>query len=341
MPDLRQDPITGRWVIIATDRSKRPNDYSPHPVSLEEPRNCPFCEGNEKKTPPEVFSCRARGNPNEPGWTVRVVPNKFPALRLQGTPEQAIHGLYHSMNGVGAHEVIVESPEHKATFATLSSIDVANVFFAFRHRMLEFRRDPRIRYAMLFKNHGESAGASLEHTHSQLIALPVVPKQVEEEVSGSLRHFETTGRCIFCEMERTEREDGQRVVFESEHFLAICPYAPRFPFETWILPRVHASHFENSQKDVIDDLGGVMRKLVGKLEKTLDRPAYNAVIHTGPLQGPMRHYHWHIEVVARLTRVAGFEWGSDLPLPDAAGRIRNVSAAGRGRSGRGIAGYQT
>ncbi len=315
VPDLRQDPITGRWVIIATERARRPNDYMRHPVTLSPPRNCPFCEGNEKKTPPEIFSYRTRGAADEPGWTVRVVPNKFPALRPEGDLNHSDDGPYQRMKGVGAHDVIIESPDHMSTFGSLPAESLASAFFAFRQRILDLSRDPRLRCAVLFKNHGEAAGASLEHTHSQLIALPVVPKQLQEEIDGAARLHHSSGRCIYCQIEQFEREGGERLILETEHFLVLCPFAPRFPFETWVLPRVHGSHFERAPDAVLHDLGGVMQTLVGKLERVLGHPAYNLVIHSSPLrEKELEHYHWHIELIARLTRVAGFEWGSGIYL---------------------------
>ena len=220
-------------------------------------------------------------------------------------------GLYDRMTGVGAHEVIIESPDHAASLPDLSERRVEDLFWAFRDRILDLKRDSRLRYVVMFKNHGEAAGASIEHSHSQLIALPVVPIQVREEIDGGLRYFSFKERCVFCDMVRQESADGARVILETDEILVISPYAPRFPFETWILPRAHSSHFEVADPSLIKSLAWAVRSTLRKLEKALEHPAYNFLIHTAPVQeGPLAHYHWHMEIIPRMTRVAGFEWGT-------------------------------
>jgi UDPglucose--hexose-1-phosphate uridylyltransferase len=311
LPELRKDPVTGRWVIIATERSRRPSDFFRQPVVTQGTRFCPFCPGNEQKTPPEVLAFRASGHPNGPGWTVRVVPNKFPALRVEGDLERQGEGIYDRMTGIGAHEVIIETPEHQASLADSSDKQVEEVLWAFRDRVLDLKKDQRLRYILLFKNHGEAAGASLEHTHSQLIALPVVPKRVLEELEGSRRYFDFKERCIYCDILHQEVKSGERIVLETDHFVALAPYAPRFPFETWVVPRRHSSHFEAAETAILPNLAWIFRNVLRKLDKVLERPAYNCVVHTAPLQdGTLAHYHWHIEIIPRLTKVAGFEWGT-------------------------------
>lgn len=330
MPDLRKDPVTGRWVIISTDRAKRPTDFSRERVVIQGVRFCPFCPGHETKTPPEVLAYRHSGNANEPGWWLRVIPNKFPALRVEGDLNRQGEGMYDHMNGVGAHEVIIESPDHRMTLGDMNEKNIADIFWAFRDRIVDLRKDYRLRYILLFKNHGEAAGASLEHTHSQLIALPVVPKRVQEELDGSKRYFDYKERCIFCDIIQQELDANKRVVLETDHFLVISPYAPRFPFETWIVPRKHNSHFETSEAAVLQNLGWVMRSTIRKIDKVLENPPYNAIIHTGPVQdGPMAHYHWHVEIIPKLTKVAGFEWGSGFyinptPPEESAKFLRDV-----------------
>jgi UDPglucose--hexose-1-phosphate uridylyltransferase len=311
MPDLRKDPITGRWVIIATDRAKRPTDFV-----RESPKTsggfCPFCYGNESKTPPEILSYRSDGSaPNTPGWVVRVVPNKFPALGIEGDLGRKGEGLFDKMNGIGAHEVIIETPEHTATLGTLADKRVEDVVWAFRDRVIDLKKDRRFRYVLIFKNHGETAGASLEHPHTQLIALPIVPKRVQEEVDGSRQYFTIKERCIFCDMIRQEMDTKTRVVEENADFITLEPYAPRFPFETWILPKTHESHFENCQTHFYQNLAKALKSLVTRMERVLESPAYNMVIHTSPmLEASNDFYHWHVEMMPRLTRIAGFEWGT-------------------------------
>ncbi|MCL6544893.1 MAG: galactose-1-phosphate uridylyltransferase [Bryobacteraceae bacterium] len=331
MPELRKDPITGRWVIIAAERAMRPSDFIRQPAVPTGGRFCPFCPGNESKTPPEVLAYRpGGGRPNEPGWTLRVVPNKFPALRVEGDLNRQGEGVYDRMNGVGAHEVVIETPDHMLTLSELSEKQVEDVFWAMRDRIVDLRRDKRLRYIIVFKNHGAAAGATLEHTHSQLIALPVVPKRAQEELDGSRRYFDYRERCIFCDILRQESDSGARVVLESEHFLAITPYASRFPFETWILPKRHSSHFEASEIPEMQNLGWIERAILRKIDKVLERPAYNLMIHSSPVQeGAMAHYHWHIEIIPKLTNAAGFEWGTGFyinptPPEEAARFLRDV-----------------
>ncbi|HKW87967.1 MAG TPA: galactose-1-phosphate uridylyltransferase [Candidatus Acidoferrales bacterium] len=312
MPDLRKDPITGRWVIISSERGKRPSDFVRESVQMKGSANCPFCPGNESKTPPEILAYGRNGSGKDsPGWSIRVVPNKFPALGIEGDIDRQGEGLFDRMNGVGAHEVIIETPEHMSTLATLQERAVEEVLWAYRDRVLDLKNDRRFRYILLFKNHGEAAGASLEHPHSQLIALPIVPKRVREEVDNSRRYFDVKERCIFCDMIRQEMETGTRVILGNDQFIALAPYAPRFPFETWILPRQHSSSFENQSSPVYTSLSKLLREFLARLDAVLNRPAYNYVIHTSPIGEEINdHYHWHMEMMPKLTRVAGFEWGT-------------------------------
>ena len=273
---------------------------------------CPFCPGNEAKTPPEILAYRSNGTaPNSAGWTVRVVPNKFPALGIEGDLGRKGEGLFDKMNGIGAHEVIIESPEHSSTLGTLPEKRVEDVVWAYRDRVLDLKKDRRFRYTLIFKNHGEAAGASLEHPHTQLIALPIVPKRVQEEVDGSRQYFSIKERCIFCDVIRQELDTKTRVVEENSDFVTLEPYAPRFPFESWIVPKTHESHFENCQTGVYQNLARALKALVARMEKVLESPAYNMVIHTSPMfEQSNDYYHWHVEMMPRLTRIAGFEWGT-------------------------------
>ncbi len=312
MPELRKDPITGRWVIIATDRAKRPSDFVRDKVEIRGSGFCPFCGGNETKTPPEIMAYRSDGSrPNTPGWSLRVVPNKFPALGIEGSLNRQGEGLYDKMHGIGAHEVIIETPDHAQTLATLPARRVEDVLWAYRDRIQDLKKDKRFQYILIFKNHGEAAGASLEHTHSQLIALPVVPMHVLEEIGGSREYYNYKERCIFCDINRQETEKGNRLIAENPEFLAVCPFAPRFPFEIWIIPKAHESAFEESQKHEFENLAGMLKDMLQRLDKVLDCPAYNYIIHTSPIQESSNdYYHWHMEIMPKLTKVAGFEWGT-------------------------------
>jgi UDPglucose--hexose-1-phosphate uridylyltransferase len=331
MPELRKDPIVSRWVIIAHERAKRPHDFKGEAQSQAGGGLCPFCEGQEDKTPHEVLAYRDRGTrPNGPGWRIRVVPNKFPALKVEGNLNKRGEGIYDKMAGVGAHEVIIESPRHHISMASLSEDNIREVLWAYRDRLVDLKKDSRLVHGMLFKNVGAAAGASLEHSHSQLIVTPIVPISVWEEMTGALEFFNYRGRCIYCDMVQQELATERRIVLDTTHFTAFCPYASRFPFETWILPKAHSSHFENIPKPGVDDLGTVLRQVLNKLELALDSPPYNYIIHTAPFDHQeLPHYHWHIEIIPRLTKVAGFEWGSGFyinPVPpeDAAGFLREI-----------------
>lgn len=334
MPELRKDPIVGRWVIIAHERAKRPHDFKGEAQAAIEGGLCPFCEGQEDKTPPEIIAYRERGTrPNGPGWRVRVVPNKFPALKVEGNLHKRGEGIYDKMAGVGAHEVIIESPKHHISMATLPEDNIREVLWVYRDRLVDLKKDSRLVHGMLFKNVGAAGGASLEHSHSQLIVTPIVPISVWEEMTGALEFFNYRGRCIYCDMVLEELASEKRIVLDTPHFTAFTPYASRFPFETWILPKAHSSHFENIPKPGVDDLGSVLRQVLNKLELALDSPAYNYIIHTAPFDHQeLPHYHWHIEIIPRLTKVAGFEWGSGFyinPVPpeDAAAFLREIEVA--------------
>jgi UDPglucose--hexose-1-phosphate uridylyltransferase len=312
VPEFRRDPVVGRWVIISTDRIHRPTDFQALQSSLPVLSLCPFCPGNEAQTPPEILAYRDGGTrPNSPGWNLRVIPNKFPALQIEGDLGREGIGLYDRMKGVGAHEVIIETPDHKATLATLPERCLEDLFWVFRDRILDLRKDLRLRSVLIFKNHGAAAGATLEHPHSQLIALPIIPTNVAAEIEGCREHYHNKERCIYCDIIRQESGDRARVVTENGEFLAVVPFAPRFPFEVWILPKRHGSCFEETQKLEVEGLARIFSDTLRRLDRVLRMPAFNYILHTSPLREPTGDfYHWHIEIIPKLTQVAGFEWGT-------------------------------
>jgi UDPglucose--hexose-1-phosphate uridylyltransferase len=329
MPELRKDPIIGRWVIIATERGKRPSDFV---SETEEPKDgfCSLCTGNEAKTPPEVYALRPDGSaPNTPGWRLRVVTNKFPALVADEKLEETSTGVFDWMTGVGEHEVIIETPRHHTRLSDLSVQEVADVFWAYRERIRTLQKDPRFRCVMVFKNHGAAAGASLDHSHSQLIALPIVPKRVFEEMEGAKTYYNDHHQCIFCDIIKQELAAEVRIIEQQEGVVALAPFAPRFPFETWIIPQAHSSSFEE-----IEDHAGVAQVLLGvlqRMDRVLKDPPYNFVIHTSPFgESNNLYYHWHMEIIPRLTKVAGFEWGTGFyinptPPEEASQYLRDAS----------------
>lgn len=331
MPELRKDPISGRWVIISTNRGKRPSDFG---RTIEERRGgfCPFCGGNEATTPPEVLAYRdPKTLPNTTGWSLRVVPNKFPALQIEGGLHKVGEGMFDKMNGVGAHEVLIETPKHDMTIPQMELKDVENMFWGFRDRILDLKKDERFKYIMVFKNHGSAAGASLEHPHSQLIALPIVPLVVQTEMEGASTYYNYKDRCVFCDIIHQEQTMQARLVSENDDFIVLCPYAPRFPFETWILPKHHSSVFEDCRKGEYTNLARALQQTITRMDKVLQDPPYNFIIHNAPLHEDheVPYYHWHIEIMPKLTKIAGFEWGTGFyinptPPEDAATFLREI-----------------
>lgn len=332
MPELRKDPIVGRWVIIATERGKRPSDFD----RVEIPTRggfCPFCPGNESKTPPEVYADREPGSPKDgPGWMVRVVSNKFPALQIEGDLHRRGEGIYDKMNGVGAHEVIIEGPAHDIETSRLPLEHIERILLALRERMLDLAKDKRFRYVQVFKNHGDAAGASLEHSHTQLIATPIIPRRVDEEIRGCTQHFQAKERCIYCDIVDQETDYQKRIVCENDHFVVLEPFAARFPFETWVLPKQHAHYFEEAPVATMPSLARILKEMLTRMNIALNNPPYNYVIHTSPCNDwdTPHHYHWHLELMPKLTKVAGFEWGTGFyinptPPEEAAAHLRGVT----------------
>ncbi|MFH1387672.1 MAG: galactose-1-phosphate uridylyltransferase [bacterium] len=326
MPELRKDPISDRWVVISTERGRRPSDFGGTTVAAEAKpgKFCAFCEGNEAKTPPEITAYRKAGTaPNTPGWDVRVIPNKFPALIIEGDVNRTGTGIYDMMSGIGAHEVIVESPKHNQSIPDLEDSHVEKILWAYKQRILDLEKDKRFRYVLVFKNYGTAAGASLEHPHSQLIATPITPRYVKLELTTARQYFQEKERCIFCDMIRQELGVGERLVYENEYFVVFTPFASRFPFEVWILPRRHEYGFQELPDEERTQLARCLKDILTRLRKTLNDPPYNYVLHTAPnpvarpgkpdYWGTIQYdFHWHIEIIPRLTKQAGFEWGSGL-----------------------------
>lgn len=311
MSEFRKDPITGRQVIVAPHRAQRPRELGvTNNRSPAAP--CPFCAGNEALTPAEIWSSRKDYTlPNSPGWSVRVVPNKYPALIPRNPWSDNNDSFYGSPNGVGAHEVIIESPDHLTNLATLGVDQLATVLYAYCACMRALRGDPSYRYLLLYKNQGDRAGATLEHIHSQLIALPTVPAEAAAEMGGARAHYNLTGRCVYCEIIECERCERSRLVLEHEMFIAFCPYAPRFAYETWILPKIHAAIFEASSERNLHAFSRALHETLVRLNNALGDPPFNYFIHSLPTDlTTSSHFHWHLEILPQLSRAAGFELGS-------------------------------
>ncbi len=324
MSILRKDPIVKRWVIIAKNAPETLADFlevaEPEPVKKD---NCPFCPGNEDKTPPEIFAIRDENSePNKEGWEVRVIPNKFPALQIEGAMSKRAMGIYDKMNGIGAHEVIIESPDHTKNFYSYDVEHVEKIVATFKERFNDLKKDKRLKYILIFKNHGKKAGASLEHAHCQLIATPVVVKRGMEEIEGSREYYEFRERCIYCDLIEQEISENVRLVYSNKTFIAITPFASRFPFEVWILPKAHNHDFGKITQEEIKGFADCLSKVLKALGGILKNPPYNFVIHTSPVNTEgldcSHYYHWHLEIMPRLKSSSGFEWASGFytnPLP--------------------------
>jgi UDPglucose--hexose-1-phosphate uridylyltransferase len=322
MSELRQDIATKRWVIVSKERAKRPHQFLKQMVVQEEPDHrddCPFCEGNEGQTPPEVYALRNGSEPNQPGWKVRVVPNKFAALSTSAKWEVKHPEIFTTINGYGSHEVIIETPQHNQTLATLPQEHVQLVLQALLQRMRTLAQDNRIAFVQVFRNHGAAAGTSLVHPHSQLIATPIVPTNIREEIEEARRFYDDRVTCVYCYMLEKELEREERIVLTTDHYVVLAPFASRFPFELMILPRRHSASFvADVRTEDVTFLADVLRRTLLLLYRAANNPDYNAVLHTAPLRDScMDYYHWHIEIVPRLTTPAGFELGSGIYITTA------------------------
>ncbi len=316
MPEMRQDPATKQWVIIATERAKRPEDYPRNSEKKEYPQykeNCPFCPGNEAMTPPEEIAYRYAGTePNTEGWWVRVIPNLFAALEPNGDSGRTQeNGFFRKMKGVGKHEVVIESPLHNATIGTMDVKQIEEILLIYRNRFNELSQDSRFQFVKIFRNHGKAAGRSLVHPHSQLIATPIVPLHIRHRLEEAMRYYDDNGECVFCRMMEEEAECEKRVVLETEEFLAFEPFASSAPFETWIMPKKHAATYGNISVDDAKKLANVLSRVMKRLHDGLDDPDYNYMIHTAPFKNADENwYHWFIRIAPRLNMIAGFELGS-------------------------------
>lgn len=343
MSELRKDPIVDRWVIVAAERGRRPHEFEAPPEETPPGAACPLCEDSERMTPPEIWAIRPEGSaPDSPGWQLRVVPNKFPALRVEGEMNRRGLGIFDLMDGVGAHEVIVETPEHDWHMADGPDATVERVLRAYQARLTDLYRDQRLRYCVIFRNHGLDAGASLSHPHSQIIAIPVVPRRVKSKLAAAREYHERKERCIFCDIIAQELALRDRIVLESEQFVAIAPFASRFPFELLVLPRQHSHDFAAITDAGRMALASMLRRCLRALRPALGHLSYNYVLNVAPNPVPRPgkpdywttlhlDYHWHLEILPRVTRLAGFEWGTGFYVnpvapEEAAGFLRDVLA---------------
>lgn len=320
MSVLRKDPLTHGWVIFAEERYQLPNPDTSIPPGPSTSPTCPFCEGNERMTPPEIISIRPPGSRRDgTGWSVRAIPNQFAVLNIEGKFDRRGEGLYDMMNGIGAHEVVIETPQHDGRISDYTPERIQEILWILRERSADLLKDSRFRYIQIFKNQGGSAGATISHPHSQIVALPILPRWVREELTQSYEYFLRKERCIFCDIIAQDHK-SPRLVYENEHFVVLAPFASKFAFETWIYPKEHSSHFHLTPDLQLPALADALKTTLLAFRQAISNPPYNLIIHSAP-QNPERsyhdgrakvteHYHWHIEVIPRATKVAGFEYGT-------------------------------
>lgn len=311
MHELRKDPLLGRWVAVL-GKSLPPSGYQATAEESNE-TDCLLCPGREGETSKEITAIREDGR-----WLVRVIPNFKPIFQIEGDLGRRGVGMYDKMNNIGANEIVIETPEHSISPEDIGTGQIHKVLNVYKDRLIDLEKDARLRYVLIYKNYGKAAGALFSHPHSQIVATPIIPKRIKEELDGAKQYFAYKERCIFCDMMREEMRMGDRVIYETRDFFAFSPFAPRFPFEFWILPKRHGCAYQDIGNSEIEDLSLMMTTMIKKLKKVLNNPSYNFVIHTAPNRIPRKDhwhtlgedFHWHIEVMPRLIRMSGFEWGS-------------------------------
>lgn len=319
MPEMRKNPITGEWVIIATERAQRPissifDDDMLHIGEAHDP-NCVFCYGNEHATPAEVYCFRERPNSdNNSGWTLRIVTNKFSALNLDGNFAVDNNNLLKTTGYArGKAEVVIESPHHSLNTALFPEMQITLMLRSYKERYIELSKDKEIQYISIFKNNGSHAGATIAHPHSQIIATPVIPPVVLNELNGAKQYYQEHNRCVYCDMIEMELKDQSRIIYENDDFISFAPYASRTPFETWVAPKFHSSNYEQLTDSQLKSLTDIWKTVLFKIYKGLDNPPYNYYIHTSPTrENTQSYYHWHMELVPKMTMMAGFEMGTGM-----------------------------
>lgn len=314
MHELRKDPLLSRWVAIL-DTSLKPGAYERLPEDGPRASSCILCPGREAEAPAEIASIRREG-----AWQARAISKPKPILHIEGDLGRRGVGMYDTMNSIGANELIIETPEHGRRAEDIGAEQMKNVFTLYKMRISDLERDARIRYVFICKNSGRWAGAIFEHPHSEVVATPIIPKLLKEELDSAKQYYAYKERCIFCDILSEERRMAERVIAESRHFAAFCPYAPKFPFEFWVLPKRHSCAYQDISPEELSDLASLMTTLLKKMRLVLGEPSFHYVLHTAPNRIPRRDhwhtlgddFHWHIEVTPRLVRASGFEWGSDF-----------------------------
>jgi len=327
MAELRREPITRMWVVVTTEHPKGPSDYLPFkpPYQPQEMEGaCPFCPGNEGTTPEETFSLKSEGG----GWSVRVIANKFPFFHIEGEFDRRPEGMYDVMEAIGAHEIVVETPDHRQSLGFMETHQIEKILLAYRERLTDLEKDQRFQQFLILKNY---PGVFNRHPHSHILAMPVVPRRIDEEIYGTLDYYQRKERCIFCDIIKEEILMKKRVILETVHFLVFSPFASRYPFESWIVPKKHSPDFHSINEEEREDLSVAIQSLFVRFYKLLSDPPYSFAFHTSPIQSRFHRseYHWHIETRLRIGLREGFEWGTGFfvnptPPEDAAAYLREV-----------------
>lgn len=312
MPEFRQNRATKEWVIVAPGRGKRPSDFAKEQAKKAPPPNykpdCPFCTGNENQTPEPVYRY-----PQEGPWRIRAVPNKFAALQPDFAPTRTYVGSFLAAKGFGIAEVVIETPEHDKSIATMRFEEVALVLRAYRERHKIIAQNENINLVTIFRNHGARAGTSLEHPHSQIIATPIVPPHVRNPIEQSVLHYDKYGTCVYCDMLAEERQQKERIIIDADNFTSFCPWAARTPYETRIYPKRHTASFVDIDDEEIDELAWVLRSTLLKIHTLLENPDYNYVLRSSPVgDEDTRYLHWYLVIIPKITTPAGFEIGSGI-----------------------------
>ena len=338
MHELRKDILLGRWVAVLSE-SMAPSEYNLSPNTLQDDKKCVLCPGREGEIPSEIMSIRSPNTrPNTPGWLVKAIPSFDPVFQSEGDLGRKGLGIYDKMNSIGANEIIIESPEHTKRPEDLGPEHMAKVITLYKNRLVDLQEDSRVRYILIYKNSGKDAGEVFSHPTSFLIATPVIPKKVKDELDSAKQYYNYKERCIFCDIIREELRIGERIILETKHFIAFCPYAAKFPFESWIIPKKHSCSFHEIDSKEIDDMGLILTSVLKKLRAVLHEPPFNYFLHSAPNMVPRRDhwhtlgedFHWHLEIIPRLRRISGFEWGSGFYIlqtspENAAKYLREVS----------------
>lgn len=334
--NIRRDPVTQRWVIFSPEKFntliRQSKEIETDAYSAGE--TCPFCPGHEYSSEKEILRYNNKTF-SDKGWSLRVFPARNPVLKIEEDVKYSGAGIYDAMQRLGAHEVIVETTKHAIHVDDLSNEEVRDIFSVYRDRILDLRKDGRFKYLLVFKNRGKEAGGTVNHNYSEIAAFPFVPATAELKLRHSDSYYNFKKRCVYCDVVAQETQQKERIVAENDDFIAFCPYASRFPFEMWIMPKEHSAFYSTITNEKALSLAAIYRQAIFRMRKALNSPAYNIVLHNSPVNceddypGMSKYFHWHIEILPRITNITAITMGGggyvNPTLPeDAAEFMRNI-----------------